>query len=198
VLLLICCCIGTVGYIAYTDSEEEPVAEPVEPAVPSEEPAEPADEPADEPVEETDAIPTETPYVTLTWAEAVDLDLEIWDTEGKSQLSAAWDQGDEVTGAGTEEFVFEDFTPTADFSDGQFSTGTYSIAVYMNDAKGITEDVEFTVVAYDAFGGQTEFASFANVAEPGNFWEGFLIDAETGEILEVYDVHSGDELTDAE
>jgi hypothetical protein len=197
VLLLLCCCIGAVGYVAYTDSEE-PVAEPVEPAAPTEEPVEPAEEPADEPTEETDATPAETPYVTLTWAEDADLDLEIWNETGESQLSAAWDQGDEVTSAGTEEFVFEDFTPVGDFSNGQFSTGTYSVAVFLSDAKAVTEDIEFTVVAYDGFGGRREFRSFVGAAEPDNFWEGFQIDAETGEILEVYDAHSGDQLFETE
>ncbi len=173
VLLLLCCCIGYVGYVAYVNSEEEPATVPVEPATAA-----------------------ETPYTTLTWDEAVDLDLEIWDSEMDDQLSAAWDQGEDVKSAGTEEFYFEDFTPSADFSDGQFSTGTFGVTVFMHDSFGITEDVEFTIVVHDVFGGQSEYTRTVNVAEPENFWEGFLIDAETGEILEVIDAYSGDELSE--
>jgi hypothetical protein len=128
--------------------------------------------------------------VTLDWEAPVDMDLEIWDVEGTQQLSAAWQQGEDVTtgGEGTETFEF------VDFEEGDFSTGEYTVFVYMADDMGHTEEAEFEVNVTDADGDVTTYTEMLSAEVPNNLWRGFKIDAATGEILEELNEYVGDQL----
>ncbi len=132
--------------------------------------------------------------VTLDWESPVDLDLEIWDVEGTQQMGAAWQQGDDITtgGEGTETFEFISFEE-GDFS-GDYSTGEYTVFVYVADAMGYTEEAEFEVNVTDAGGAVTTFTETVSADVPNNLWRGFKIDAATGDILEEFNEYVGDQL----
>jgi hypothetical protein len=128
--------------------------------------------------------------VTLDWESPLDLDLEIWDAAGTQQMSAAWQQGDDITsgGEGTETFEF------IDFEEGDYSTGEYTVFVYIADDMGFTEEAEFEVNATDADGNVTTYTEAVSSEVPNNLWRGFKIDAATGEIVEELNEYVGDQL----
>jgi hypothetical protein len=134
--------------------------------------------------------------VELTWESPMDLDVEIWDSEGTQQLTAAWAQGHDVTsgGEGTEYFEFIEFEGTDEGTGGDFTTGEYTVFVYVADDAGETEAADFELTVTDAEGGVTTYSEAVTAEAPNNLWRGFRIDAATGEIVEELDEFVGDQL----
>lgn len=122
--------------------------------------------------------------VTLTWDDPVDLDLEIWDEDGRTFMASAGWYGTDVTeGPGQEVFEFEQQ------DEHDFSRGVYTVSVfYADDDEAVDVPVELTVEDPDGDKVTREGTAFSDVEQAQ--WHAFTVNAATGDI-EVVDEHIG-------
>lgn len=118
--------------------------------------------------------------IVLSWDQAVDMDLEIWNASGENLLKRAFNLcGEDVKdGNGTEWFEFKDY------GNDHFSTGRYIVSLYFaNRPEGSTVSQATATLTITKADGTTETRQKTISWEPGrDQWHAFSIDAATGNI----------------
>ncbi len=118
--------------------------------------------------------------VALVWDEPVDLDLEVWDKDGVSPITAASIENGVDVFDGTEGAEYVDFTDEA-----ELSSGTYVVSVYFAEEAGDIGSAEVQLIITDSDGDVSEYEGTALWEEGKDQWHAFEIDGATGEYSEI-------------
>ncbi len=120
--------------------------------------------------------------VTLSWGESVDMDLEIWESQGDEALFAASQYASEDIFSGADGDEFFEFRV---YEDEDYSVGEYVISVYFAEEEDVVDDVRVTLEVRKS-DGSTITRTGTVYWEPGrDQWHAFRIDAATGDIEDI-------------
>lgn len=167
-VLLLCCC-GVVGSILFFGESLEDVTGTSEPGGVTQ--------------TETGGATGSAPVaVWLSWPEGVDMDLEIWDASGDTQLTtASFLVGEDITDGSMGEEYFE----FASYDIEDYSTGEYVVSVYYADFSDLEGEANVTLSVQKADGSTETWAKTVMWDPEFDQWHAFRIDAVTGETVEV-------------
>jgi hypothetical protein len=121
--------------------------------------------------------------VWLSWSEPVDMDLEIWDASGDSQLNSAYSLSGSDIGNGADGDEYFEFKRYGEYDD--YSSGEYVVSVYFASFLADQDEARVTVTV-QAADGSTETWEKTVLWDPGmDQWHAFRIDAVSGQTVEI-------------